>query len=185
MRVIAGSAKGHALFAPPGLATRPTSMRAREALFSMLGGRVAGARFLDLFCGSGANGIEALSRGALSCVFVDSSRQCEAALRRNLGHTKLAGGASIMRMDFLDALKKLAAGPGPGFDVVFIDPPYSMGLAARAVDAIAAALPALLNHGALVAVEEASGTELPENPAFELIKQKRYGAARLGMYTVV
>jgi len=144
----------------------------------MLGDRVAGASFLDLFCGSGANGIEALSRGAAHCVFVDKSRECEAALRRNLEHTKLAARSRVMIADFLSAMDCLAA-ERAAFDIVFIDPPYSAGLAARALGAAAR----LLRAGALVVVEEAYGAPPPGETGLELIKQKRYGAAGLYVYS--
>ncbi|MFH1736952.1 MAG: RsmD family RNA methyltransferase, partial [Actinomycetota bacterium] len=89
LRVIAGIAKGHKLKAPPGITTRPPLDRQKEALFSMLGDSVAGARVLDLYAGSGSYGIEALSRGAASAVFVDSSAPALSAVRDNLRHTKL------------------------------------------------------------------------------------------------
>ena len=120
MRVIAGTARGIRLGrVPPG--TRPLSDRAREGLFSSLGDRVAGARCADLFAGTGAMGIEALSRGAASCLFVDAAAAAVRAVRENLERTGLAGPARVVRADVLAALDRNA---GP-FDLAFLDPPYA------------------------------------------------------------
>ena len=119
MRIVAGSAKGTRL-APVPAGTRPVSDRAREGLFSSLGGRVEEARVLDLFAGTGAMGIEALSRGAASALFVDSAPQAVAAIEQNLQRTKLAERATVRRQDVLRALRQ---GIG-SFDLVVLDPPY-------------------------------------------------------------
>lgn len=122
MRVIAGSAGGIPLKVPQG-DTRPTTDRVREALFSALGSKVEGARVLDLFAGSGALGIEALSRGAASALFVEQSRAAADVLRGNLVKTRLAGGL-VRQMDVFRALADLAR-DGQTFDLVFSDPPYT------------------------------------------------------------
>ena len=119
MRIISGTAGRLRIEAPKGLA-RPSTDRLREALFSILGNRVENARVLDLFAGSGALGIEALSRGALSAVFVDCDRLAGKAIERNLQHTRLAKKGTFVQRDTLPALKGLR---GP-FDLVFADPPY-------------------------------------------------------------
>jgi 16S rRNA (guanine966-N2)-methyltransferase len=122
MRVIAGDARGTRLVrAPPGI--RPVSDRVREGLFSSLGDRVRGARVLDLYAGTGAVGVEALSRGATEAVFVDRSPAALAAVRDNLARTKLTGRATVRRSDVRRFLER---GPahGDGFDIVFLDPPY-------------------------------------------------------------
>ena len=121
MRIVAGSFKGRRLVAPPGTATRPTSDRVREALFSVLGPSVPGARVLDLFAGSGALGLEALSRGAATAVFVDRSQRAIAAIRTNL--EALGVDADVHRMEAHAALRA-ALGRREAYDLVFLDPPY-------------------------------------------------------------
>lgn len=124
MRVISGQAKGHPLRAVPGNGTRPTTDKVKEALFSMIGPYFdEEERVLDLFAGSGGLGIEALSRGAGSAVFVDSSPQSVDVVRRNLESTKLAGKASVYRNDARRALKVMEKSGLP-FDLIFLDPPY-------------------------------------------------------------
>src|SRR5918999_4707697 len=121
MRVIAGRYGGRRLQAPPGAATRPTSDRVREALFSVLGGRVDGANVLDLFAGSGALGIEALSRGAAEATFVDSAPAAARAVRANLEALGLE--AEVHRADARAFLRAARKG-GRQYDLVLIDPPY-------------------------------------------------------------
>jgi 16S rRNA (guanine(966)-N(2))-methyltransferase RsmD len=121
MRVVAGRLRGRRLAAPPGRATRPTSDRVREALFSMLGD-VSGARVLDLYAGSGALGIEALSRGAAQAVFVDADPRAVAAVRRNLA--AVGADAVVVRRDAVRFLTSAAADDAR-YDLVFVDPPYS------------------------------------------------------------
>src|SRR3954447_11662916 len=133
MRVIAGAWRGRPIEAPAGIATRPTSDRTREALFSMLASRLGtfeGLRVADLFAGTGALGLEALSRGAAHCTFVETDRQAIEALRRNIA--KLAAGD---RAD-VRAQSALHGVPGP-FDLVLMDPPYTSGFGPRALAALA------------------------------------------------
>jgi 16S rRNA (guanine966-N2)-methyltransferase len=120
MRVVAGRFKGRTLHAPKGRATRPTSDKVREALFSILGD-VEGAHVLDLFAGTGALGIEALSRGAARATFVDDDERATAAIGRNI---EAVGAGTVATVRRRDALAFLEAGAGP-FDLVLIDPPYS------------------------------------------------------------
>ncbi len=121
MRVITGSAKGVRLKTPDGLKTRPTADRVKEALFSAIQFEVQGARFLDLFAGTGQMGIEALSRGAQSAVFVDEWRTACNLVRENLQLTKLSDRARIVNLDYLSYLKTCRE----TFDIVFLDPPYA------------------------------------------------------------
>ncbi len=122
MRIIAGTYRSRVLTAPAGLATRPTSDRLRETLFDVLGTRIRGAAFLDLYAGSGAVGIEALSRGAAQAVFVERARGALKALRENLARLGIGGGVQVYAMSTAKFLR--AAGGAQPFDVVFLDPPY-------------------------------------------------------------
>lgn len=142
MRVIAGTAKGHRLTTPPGRGTRPTSERVREALFSAVGGELAGARVCDLFAGSGALGIEALSRGAERAVFVERSSRAVAAIEDNLARTGLAAHATVHRRDVVGFCRAPSEGP---FDLVLADPPYDESL-----ERVYARLDELREAGALV-----------------------------------
>ena len=147
MRVISGQAKGHPLKAVPGSNTRPTTDKVKESLFSIIGPYFDEERVLDLFAGTGGLGIEALSRGAASAVFIDSNSQSIEVIRRNLESTRLAERAEVYRNDARRALKLLERAGKP-FDIIFLDPPYAlkdcdallMDMAARGIianDAIA------------------------------------------------
>ena len=153
MRVIAGTARGVRLRVPRGLKVRPTSARVRTSLFSILGERPQGARVLDLFAGSGALGVEALSRGAAFCCFVENLPAAIAALSRNLESTALGDRALVLRADAFRALPRLKA-HGP-FDLVFLDPPYRYLKDSDRLAALLAELgdPGYLNRGALVIVQ--------------------------------
>jgi 16S rRNA (guanine966-N2)-methyltransferase len=168
MRVIAGRWRGRRLQAPPGDATRPTSDRVREALFSILGDRVEGARVLDLYAGSGALGIEALSRGAAEATFVDSAPAAIRALRANLD--TLGADATVRRQD---ARRHLAAASAAArqYDLVFLDPPYR--LARRVGTELSAILPAVLAPGAAVVAE--SDRREPLDLDLPLLDERRYG----------
>jgi 16S rRNA (guanine(966)-N(2))-methyltransferase RsmD len=123
MRVIAGKFRSRVLTAPPGLDTRPTSDRLRETLFNVLAPRVGGAAFLDLYAGSGANGIEALSRGAKSVVFVEKAAPAVAAIRANLQALGIREGWQLEPRSAASSVKRLVE-QGQRFDLVFLDPPY-------------------------------------------------------------
>jgi 16S rRNA (guanine966-N2)-methyltransferase len=175
MRVIAGRWGGRRLTAPPGDATRPTSDRVREALFSVLGARVGGARVLDLFAGSGALGIEALSRGAAEATFVDSAPAAIRAVRANL--EALGIEAAVRRADarrFLDS----ASGAARQYDLVFLDPPYR--LTGRLGRELTAALPAVLAPGAAVVAE--SDRRAPLELGLDLLDERRYGDTLIRIY---
>ena len=132
MRVIAGAAKGHNLQTIEGLATRPTTDRIKETLFNIIAFDLPEASFLDLFSGSGAIGIEALSRA----VFVENAAECQKVIQANLVHTKLQGRARLLQTDVLSALDRLAA-EGKKFDIIFMDPPYEAGLYTSVLERIA------------------------------------------------
>lgn len=170
MRVIAGRLGGRRLKAPPGRVTRPTSERVREALFSMLG-EVAGASVLDLFAGSGALGIEALSRGARRAVFVERDPAAARVLGENLAALGIgAQDAELRRSDAATALRSARAGKET-YDLVFIDPPY--GQAQEWAQELGALLPALLEPGARVVLE--SDRRGPLELEMGVERQRRYG----------
>lgn len=123
--MIAGTARGHRLGSVAGRNTRPTSDRVKESLFAIIGERVNGAEFLDLFAGNGGIGIEALSRGAANAVFVDKDRRCGQMIKQNLQTTKLCGEVYVT--DVGRAIEKLGR-QGRTFDIVYVDPPYGQGL---------------------------------------------------------
>lgn len=176
MRVIAGLAKGRRLVAPEGLDTRPMTDRVREALFSSLGERVRGARVLDLYAGAGSIGIEALSRGAASAVFVESGRAALEALRANLAAVDLGGtvvGITVER--FLER-------PAGVFDLVFIDPPWP--LPTPEVEEVLARLVGLLSDDAEVVVSRRAQDAVPQPPSgLRYARDRRYGDGRICWYT--
>jgi 16S rRNA (guanine966-N2)-methyltransferase len=175
VRVVAGSRKGARIFAPKGSDTRPTADRVREAAFNLIG-PVEDMAVLDLFAGSGAMGIEALSRGAARAVFVESDRAASRAIERNLEKLGLIG-AAIVRMDALTALAAEAAA-GRRYDLVLVDPPYEMFSSAQT--GLGRYLPAVLEPSALVVVETAAAEE-PELPLPKRTS-RRYGSARLTVF---
>ena len=167
MRIVAGEFKGRRLHAPRGAGTRPTADRVREALFSMLGD-VSGARVLDLYAGSGALGIEALSRGAAEATFVDSAPGAIRAVKANLD--MLGAEAEVRRADvrrFLGSARAAAR----QYDLVFLDPPYR--LAGRLGGELTAALPAVLAPGAAVVAE--SDRRAPLELGLPILDERRYG----------
>jgi len=135
MRVIAGQAKSLRLVAPKGAGLRPTTDAMREALFSSLGIDVVGARFLDVYAGTGAVGIEALSRGAELCAFVERDRRCVEAIRTNLGNTRLSARATVVQGDARRVIGRVVAVSGP-FGLVFMDPPYDDPRAAEVAQSV-------------------------------------------------
>lgn len=176
MRIIAGSRKGHRIVAPPGTHTRPTSDRAREAAYNLIG-PVDGAAVLDLFAGSGAMGLEALSRGAARCVFVESDRAACRVIEDNLARLRLAG-ALVLCKDAFQALREESAAHRT-YDLVAADPPYEAwdSLEARLGDAVE---PLLAPDGLLV-VETAAKVE-PRFP-LDLVTSRRYGSARITLFS--
>jgi 16S rRNA (guanine966-N2)-methyltransferase len=170
VRVIAGSYGGRRLKAPPGRATRPTSDRVKEALFSMLG-ELDGARVMDVFAGSGSLGIEALSRGAGMAVFVERDARATRVLGENLAALALPGEvAEVRRGDALAVLRR-AREARETYDLLLVDPPYDQ--APELEDALAAIVPSLLAPRGRVAVE--SGRRAPLDLGLEVERQKRYG----------
>jgi 16S rRNA (guanine966-N2)-methyltransferase len=171
VRVVAGEFRGRRIAAPRGMRTRPTADRVREALFSMLGD-VSGARVLDLYAGSGALGIEALSRGAESALFVERDPRAVAAIERNLESLGLE--QAVLRQD---AVRFLARAEGT-FDLVFCDPPYDS--ASRLAGPLAEGLPALTSEQARIVTE--SDKRNPLELPFPLLTERTYGDTRIAIH---
>ncbi len=177
MRVIAGRLGGRRLQAPRGRDTRPTSDRVREALFAMLGD-IEGLRVLDLFAGTGALGIEALSRGAASVLFVERDRAALAVLRANLDSLSLGRDVARVRRGDVPRVLRAARAEAETYDLVFIDPPYRE--APRWAAQLSSLLPALLAPGALVAAE--SDRRAPLELALEPWRARCYGDTAISIH---
>jgi 16S rRNA (guanine966-N2)-methyltransferase len=175
VRIIAGSRKGHTIQAPKGLDTRPTSDRTREAAFNLIG-PLEGARVLDLYAGSGAMGLEALSRGASQAVFVESDRAACRTIEQNLDRLRLTGAVVVCRA----AAHALAADAAAGqrYDLILVDPPYR--LFSDVEPLLSRYVPAVLTEDGIVVVE----TSQREEPELALPKRtsRRYGSARLTVF---
>jgi 16S rRNA (guanine966-N2)-methyltransferase len=182
--VIAGRLGGRTLVAPPGVATRPTSDRVREALFSILGD-IAGRRVLDLYAGTGALGIEALSRGAVHATFVEHARPAVRALRQNIAALSLQAEANILSIRVERALSTMPWGP-EAFHVVFMDPPYAEvkgGVLSRALAmAIEHGLCRSIHPHGDVVLEHASSDASPALPGLQLRDTRTYGDTALSFY---
>jgi 16S rRNA (guanine966-N2)-methyltransferase len=181
MRIVGGSFRGRRLVAPEGQSTRPTADRTREALFNVLrhaawAPRLEGARVMDLFAGSGALGLEALSRGAAHCLFVDRSAPARAAIGANIAALALEARARIVGRD---AAKLAPRGgvDGPAFDLAFLDPPYGQGLAGPALERLAEG--DWLTKRALVAVERGLAEPAPSPAGYELLDERNWGPATI------
>jgi len=185
MRISGGEDRGRTLKAPRHKGLRPTSDKVREALFSILGEKVVGCSFLELFAGTGAVGIEALSRGAGHAVFVDSSLKAARLIRENLDGLGYRDRAAVVSKDTLQFLKKTASGLGP-FDLVFVDPPYHEDTGAKALEAIGDGPdegPDYLAQGATVVFEHFKKYDAPDSVGrLAKIKDYRYGDTVLSVY---
>ena len=179
MRIVAGRFRGARLAAPKDRATRPTSDRVREALFNILEHGIAGfdlddARVLDLFAGTGALGLEALSRGARFCLFIDQSAEARGLLRRNIETLQLTGASKVWRRD--------ATGLGPAgtmapFDLVFLDPPYGQGLGAQALAAVREG--GWIAADGIAVLEESADAEITTTEGFRELDRRTYGDTQL------
>lgn len=176
MRIVGGKFRGKALLSPTDDSIRPTSDRARESMFNILASRIGvhldGVKVLDLFAGTGALGLEAISRGATGAVFVDTGAEARGLIRDHIEAFGIAGFAKLLRRD------ATALGPagtmGP-FDLVFLDPPYAKGLGEQALVSLRAG--AWLASEATIVLEESSEIELALPPGFEIDDRREYGAA--------
>jgi len=176
MRIVAGSRKGHRIDAPKGVVTRPTGDRVREAAFALVG-PVDDAAVLDVFAGSGAMGLEALSRGASRCVFVEREREACRVIERNLEKLRLTG-AVVLCQDAQRALREERARQHT-YELVLVDAPYEEW--ERHAEPLGELLPGLLVENGLVVVETSSRTE-PELP-LDLVTTRRYGSARITVFS--
>ncbi len=185
MRIVAGAYRGRALVTPEGQGTRPTSDRAREALFNVLehapwSSGVRDLRVMDLFAGSGALGLEALSRGAAFCLFVETDAAARGAIRDNIealgAKGELFGRTRVHRRDATDLGQRPGA-DGPAFDLAFLDPPYAKGLGEKALAQLVGG--GWLAEGALVVFERGADEAELDAPGFERQDDRRYGAARV------
>lgn len=174
MRVIAGSARRLQLKAPEGMDTRPTTDRVKESLFNMLNPDLYDCAFLDLFSGSGAIGIEALSRGASRAVFADISPFCTDIIKQNLENTRLADRAEIIQSDVFTAVRRLAD-RGDKFDIIFMDPPYAEGFYAPVLEEIRKA--EILAADGYIVAECAKGYDFPAVDGYKIIKERKCGPA--------
>ena len=177
MRVITGKARGVQLKTPEGMLTRPTADRVKEALFSIINFDIPGARVLDLFGGTGQLGIEALSRGAESAVFVDAREESCRLIRENLKRTKLEKDAKVIRSDYLDYLSRCRE----QYNIIFLDPPYAEVFLENAIKRITE-IDILQSDGIIVA-ERPLGKELPwEFEGYTRSKDYKYGKVLLTIY---
>ena len=181
MRITGGKFGGRSLVAPRDARVRPTSDKVRQAVFNILlhndfGTVLEGARTADLFAGTGALGIEALSHGASFCLFVDDSAESRALIRENVEALQLTGASKIWRRD-ATKLGPMAAGAGGPFDLVFLDPPYRKGLIALALASLREG--GWLADGALLVAEIAEDEDIPPTDGFRRLDERVYGDTRV------
>ena len=177
MRVITGKARGVQLKTPDGMLTRPTTDRVKEALFSIINFDIPGAKVLDLFGGTGQLGIEALSRGAKSVVFVDAREDACKLIKENLKRTKLEQDGRIVRSDYLDYLKRCRE----QYSIIFLDPPYAEVFLENALKQITEI--DILQSDGIIVTERPLGKELPwEFEGFTRSKDYKYGKTLLTIY---
>ncbi len=176
MRIVAGKFRGKTLLSPSDAGIRPTADRARESVFNILASRIGvnldGLKVLDLFAGTGALGLEALSRGAQSAVFVDTGAEARGIIRDHIEAFGIAGIAKLLRRDATELGPAGTMGP---FDLVFLDPPYGKGLGERALASLAAGN--WLAKGATIVLEESVEEDIALPPGFLLDDRREYGTA--------
>ena len=177
MRVITGTARGRRLKEPQGMDIRPTTDKVKESMFSILQFDIEGRRVLDLFGGTGQLGIEALSQGAKSAVFVDAREEACALIRENLKRTRLSEQGSVVRCDYLDYLNRCRE----KFDIIFLDPPYAEVFLETALKRIAEI--DILHSGGIIVTERPLGKDLlVEFPGYTRSKDYKYGKTLLAIY---
>ena len=181
LRIVSGEFRGRPIVAPEGEATRPTSDRARQAIFNILehapwSPGLRDRRVIDLFAGSGALGFEALSRGAAFCLFVETGEAARGAIRETVDAFGLFGRTRVHRRSAIDLGVRPGA-DGPAFDLAFLDPPYAQGLGEQALARLADG--GWLAPGAVVVFERGAAEPAPETPGYEALDVRDYGAARV------
>lgn len=181
MRIVAGSLKGRAILAPEGQNTRPTSDRARQAIFNVLehaswGDSLQGMRVMDIYAGSGALGFEALSRGAAFTLFVEIDDAARGVIRENMDAYGLFGRARVHRRSAID-LGERPGSVGEAFDLAFLDPPYAKGLGEQTLERLREGQ--WLKPGAIVVFERGSDEPDIDTPGYERLDARDYGAARV------
>ncbi|MCD8090926.1 MAG: 16S rRNA (guanine(966)-N(2))-methyltransferase RsmD [Clostridiales bacterium] len=172
MRIISGSKRGFKLKAPKGMNTRPTTDKIKESLFNILAPVLSECMFLDIFAGSGAIGIEALSRGARQAVFIDKNREALQVIKDNLSKTGFEGSSLVFGQDFRSALKQINA-KGLKFDVIFMDPPYNSEFIENILDEIKNL--GILDNEGIVVVEQAKDEPEIIKEGFKVYRVKDYG----------
>lgn len=180
MRVIAGTARGRKLSAVAGDTTRPITDRAKEALFSILGPEIADAALLDLFAGTGSVGIEALSRGAASCTFVENNSTALDTIRRNLDHTALADHARIVRADVFQFLTR----PATPYDILYVAPPQYKGSARRVIEQLDASSDWIAPGGVVIAQIHPREEEALPLQRLVVTDKRKYGSVLLLFHRV-
>ena len=177
MRVISGTARGRRLKELQGMETRPTTDRVKEALFNIVQFELPGRQVLDLFAGTGQLGIEALSRGAASCTFVDVRKEAAAVIRANLAHTKLEEQGKVVQGDYLAFLTRCKE----KFDLIFLDPPYGTGMLEKAMEIITEI--DIVSENGIIVCESAAESALPELAApYAKGRDYRYGKIKITLY---
>jgi len=177
IRIIGGEAKGRAIEAPGGVSTRPTRAIVREAMFGMLQSAVQGSRVLDLFAGSGALGLEALSRGAERAVFADKDIRAISIVKRNLSKLGFSEKASIFCGTYDFALRKLMT-DNALFDIILLDPPYNL----QNLEKLPGCLAPVAARDAILVLEHANGVPIHEAAPWEYIKMRKYGDTSLSVF---
>ncbi len=178
MRVISGSARGRKLIAPEGLDTRPTTDRVKESVFNIINPYLPAENILDLFAGSGAMGIEALSRASRHGVFVEQNKEALSVIKKNLADTRLTDRAEIFQTDAFSYLNRTQK----KFDIIFLDPPYNKGLLTAAMGEIHKH--SLLADNGIIVTESEYGGELPSGDGFDLIKTAKYGKTVISVFRI-
>jgi 16S rRNA (guanine966-N2)-methyltransferase len=182
MRIVGGKFKGHNITSPSGQATRPTTDRVRESIFNILahgveGFDVEGTRVLDLFAGTGALGLEAISRGARYCQFVEENAEARGVIRRNADNLGVIGLVKIWRRDAADLG---SCTPQPTFDLVFADPPYGKGLGSKCLINLVDGQ--WLDVNAIVILEDSIRADVPNVPSLTLLDRRNYGDTQVRFY---
>jgi 16S rRNA (guanine966-N2)-methyltransferase len=182
LRVISGCARGHKLKTIKGTATRPTSDKVKESVFNRLAEHIAGSDVLDIFAGSGSLGIEALSRGAASAVFIDKSPECCSVIRDNLAHTKLANHAEVYCIDYIRGIERLHR-DGRKFDLIMMDPPYNKNFIQEALKLMISN--DIMKDNSIIVTEHSASDTLPERCGrLEAVDRRKYGDTMITIYKI-